>query len=265
MARTADSAASLISKLLAQAENTSHPAEAETFMANAQMLATRHSIDLAKVRQTTARAQQTETVEFRHHEIGRAGQKSLRWFTALYGVIARPNDVEVVHASNSTSLDACGFPSDLDVVDAMYESLLGQMVRAGNAYIAEGGYKQERVRSRSARAYRPMHATTARASFYAGFVQRIGSRLREARKAAIAGTDRGDVTPTNDPRPLPSTAAVALRDKAAHVTSVSMSRPVFATAVSGRRPTVGSAKGMDAGAAAATTARLTDAPRAIGS
>ena len=56
----------------------------------------------------------------------------------LFTVIAHANDVKCDVASNSTFVYAYGFAEDIDASHALYASLVLQMVRASEAYIAIG-------------------------------------------------------------------------------------------------------------------------------
>jgi hypothetical protein len=121
-----------IAALLRQAEGTDNPHEAEAFMTAAQRLATATSIDLA---------------------------------------VARSHSATRSRASNSTFVYAYGFAEDIDSSHALYASLVMQMVRASEAYIATG-------------AHRPTPTITARLNFQLAFGARVGQRLARARDEA---------------------------------------------------------------------------------
>jgi hypothetical protein len=95
-------------------------------------------------------------------------------------------------ASNSTFVYAYGFAEDIDASHALYASLVMQMVKASEAYIASG-------------AHRPTPTITARINFQLAFGARIGMRLTEAREEA-----QREATKDRDSRPG---TAIALRDK----------------------------------------------------
>ena len=124
--------------------------------------------------------------------IGAAGTKGLRTYAQLFVLIAAANDVRCDIASNSTFLYAYGFAEDIDTSHALYASLVVQMVRASDAYLASG-------------AHRPTPTITARLNFQLAFGARVGQRLAEAREEA-----RNEAT--KDRRRPPGTA-IALRDK----------------------------------------------------
>lgn len=181
-----------IAALLRQAENTDNEHEAEAFMAAAQRLATTTSIDLAVARahsvtRTAAQAPVQRTVT-----IGDAGTRGLRTFVQLFVVIALANDVKCDVASNSTFVYAYGFAEDIDATHALYASLVVQMVKASDGYIASG-------------AHRPTPTITARLNFQLAFGARVGQRLSDAREEArqAATAERSDQPGT----------ALALRNK----------------------------------------------------
>lgn len=189
---TDDKMLTRIAALLRQAEGTDNVHEAEAFMAAAQRLATATSIDLAVARSHAAKRTPAQTPVQRTISIGDAGTKGLRTYVQLFVVIAHANDVRCDVASNSTFVYAYGFAEDIDTTHALYASLVVQMVRASDAYIASG-------------AHRPTPTITARLNFQLAFGSRIGQRLTETREQTQreAKKDRGRAPGT----------AIALRNK----------------------------------------------------
>ncbi|HEX2213435.1 MAG TPA: DUF2786 domain-containing protein [Mycobacterium sp.] len=181
-----------IAALLRQAEGTDNPHEADAFMAAAQRLATATSIDLAVARSHSDRRTKAQEPVQRTITIGNAGTRGLRTYVQLFTVIAHANDVTCDVASNSTFVYAYGFAEDIDTSHALYASLVMQMVKASQAYIATG-------------AHRPTPTITARLNFQLAFGARIGQRLAEAREEA-----RRNATDGSDSQPG---TAIALRDK----------------------------------------------------
>lgn len=122
--------------------------------------------------------------------------------------IASANDVSVAIAHNNTRVYAHGFRDDIDVVQALYVRLLPQMAVASRAFLARGDYQREEVpysvlvRDHGTGAqvwetrYKPMATITARLEFQAGFAQRIGRRLWEARRDAEAESRAADPVDT---------------------------------------------------------------------
>lgn len=181
-----------IAALLRQAEGTDNAHEAEAFMAAAQRLATATSIDLAVARSHTDQRAKAQMPAQRTITIGEAGTRGLRTYVQLFVVIAAANDVKCDVAANSTFVHAYGFAEDIDASHALYASLVMQMVKASEAYIASG-------------AHRPTPTITARLNFQLAFGARIGQRLSEARDQELAAATKEDSS-------RPGTA-VALRDK----------------------------------------------------
>jgi hypothetical protein len=189
---TDDKMLARIAALLRQAESTDNPHEAEAFMTAAQRLATATSIDLAVARSHAATRTRAQEPVQRTITIGNAGTRGLRTYVQLFAVIAAANDVTVDVASNSTFVYAYGFAEDIDSSHALYASLVMQMVRASEAYIATG-------------AHRPTPTITARLNFQLAFGARIGQRLARAR-------DEAKQEVTTRASAVPGTA-IALRNK----------------------------------------------------
>lgn len=181
-----------IGALLRQAEGTDNVHEADAFMSAAQRLATAASIDLAVARSHSTNRSAAQSPIQRTITIGTAGSRGLRTYVQLFVVIAAANDVRCDVASNSTFVYAYGFTEDIDASHALYASLVVQMVRASDAYLASGEH-------------RPTPTITARLNFQLAFGARVGQRLGEARDEArhAATKDRG----------RPPGTAIALRDK----------------------------------------------------
>lgn len=181
-----------IAALLRQAEGTDNTHEAEAFMAAAQRLATATSIDLAVARAHSAVRTAASAPTQRTITIGEPGSRGLRTYVQLFAVIAVANDVRCDVASNSTYVYAYGFGEDIDTAHALYASLVVQMVRACDAYLATGEH-------------RPTPTITARLNFQLAFGARIGQRLAEARDEATREATAS--------KPAASGTALALRNK----------------------------------------------------
>ncbi|HEY9315150.1 DUF2786 domain-containing protein [Williamsia sp.] len=182
-----------IAGLLRQAEGTDNEHEAQAFMQAAQRLATAASIDLAVAR-AHGNGNQRVAPEQRNIAIGEAGKRGLRTYVQLFVAIARANDITCDVASNSTFVYAYGFPGDIDSCEALYGSLVVQMVAASDGYLKSGDYKgetfarvvtQRRGRfSRRVVEEKPLSPITARLNFQSAFAERIGKRLVQARDEA---------------------------------------------------------------------------------
>jgi Protein of unknown function (DUF2786) len=154
-----------IRALLAKAEGTTFPAEAEAFAAKAQELMTRYSIDAA-------------LLDGRHGDDLAAGVRSRRLHldnpyakekVHLLATVAAVNGVQVVYTEAFGFATAVGFPADLDVTDMLFTSLLVQAARAlieAAAVIGRGS------------------SPAFRRGFWIAYSVRIGERLKDAKKQA---------------------------------------------------------------------------------
>jgi hypothetical protein len=188
-----------VSALLSKAENTDNEAEAEAYFEAAQRIAASNSIDLAVARMHNKTKQAPETPIRRQIIMGERGKRYLADRVELFDAIAGPNGVRIDIAHNSTYVNAYGFPSDVDMVEALFSSLVIQMVKSGDAYIKSGEYKVEMVcQTRAVYEYeenywggkrrvfshyetveKPVHGAVARRSFYRGFAGKIRQRITE--------------------------------------------------------------------------------------
>lgn len=154
--------------LLAKAESTTFPDEAEALTAKAQELMDRHAIDRAMV----AAAQGGRSgPEGRHVviEAPYAREKSL-----LLGATARANRSRVVFQPHDGVATIVGFAEDQETIELLYTSLL---LQATSTMLAHG----DRAATRTRR---------YRQSFLVAFATRIGERLSEADAAVVADADR---------------------------------------------------------------------------
>ncbi|GAA5045842.1 DUF2786 domain-containing protein [Nocardia callitridis] len=184
-----------IGGLLRKAESTDNEHEAEAFLAAAQRLATRSSIDLTVARAHVAGRERRATPVQRMIPIGTAGKRGLRTYVQLFVAIASANDVRCDVARTSTQVYAYGFDSDIDACEALYASLIVQMVRASDQYIKSGQYRSATVEKvvverRAGRRVRrvvrvPVAGVTARLNFQMAFAARIGKRLAQVRATVV--------------------------------------------------------------------------------
>jgi hypothetical protein len=174
-----------IGALLAKAESTDSPHEAEALTAKAQQLATLHAIDLAQARERSGQRHRRQTPVQRKVVVGRPREQGRRHRVRLFTVIARVNDVRVDVARDSTYVLAFGFADDLAVVEKLYASLVTQMTIAANAAIRRGEHREEVYWSASAGAWRS-DARVFRTAFNHAFTVTIAQRLQQAREDALA-------------------------------------------------------------------------------
>lgn len=148
--------------MLAKAESTTFPAEAETFTAAAQKLMSRHSIDRAMLERDTGGDDGPAAIRVgvdRPYESAR--------FT-LVSAIAQANRCKAVWQKGLGFSTVVGFPADLRAVELLFTSL---MVQATAAMTAAGSREHWGGQSRT---------RSFRNSFLTAFAVRIGERLEEA-------------------------------------------------------------------------------------
>jgi hypothetical protein len=154
---------SRVQALLAKAESTTFPDEADALVAKAQELMARYAIDEAVAQQRGAGGARPEL---------RRIQIDGPYITAkasLLGAVGRANDVQVVY-NRAGGASLIGFDADIEIVEVLFSSLLiqatGAMLRVPRDEVGP-----------QVKAFR--HA------FLLAFAHRIGQRLAEAR-AAVA-------------------------------------------------------------------------------
>lgn len=196
-----------LAKLLRQAERASNEHERAAYLAKAQALATRHSVALAVARAHTAKEEGREQPVAENYRIGQRGKKGLARYVRLLLNIAHANDIRCTISHDSTAVTLHGFPSDIAVTKAIYESLLVQMVADCERHLRSGLRDEQTVWDSRRRRYvaRPVATITARLAFYEAYAWRIGERLDEAREATLAAVR---VEPEQS-----SETALALRQK----------------------------------------------------
>lgn len=183
-----------VQALLAKAESTDFPDEAESLLAKAQDLMARHAISEAMVAAERHRAGGApDPVGSRRFVVGAPYASAKR---VLLGAVANANGCRCVYLGQSGDGRPCqvfGHESDLAKVEALFTSLSIQAVRAMVGAPVPAGDTPRRFR----------HA------FLLAYANRIGQRLREAGDAARAeeGADAAD----------PESFALVLRDRKAAV------------------------------------------------
>lgn len=154
--------------LLAKAEATGFPEEAEALSAKAQELMARYSIDEALLAARTHDAHTPGACRIgvdAPYETAKA---------VLLDAVARANRCEAVWSEALGFSTVVGFEADLEVVELLYTSLLVQATTAmtkAEAAQRKGGRKRTK---------------TFRQSFLAAYAHRIGDRLAEVAEAQIA-------------------------------------------------------------------------------
>lgn len=188
----AESTLEKIAKLLRQGERATNPHERDAFLARAQRLASAASVALAVARAHGEGAEAREEPTVTRVSIGTRGQRGLARYVRLLLNIAAANDVECTIQHGSVAVNLHGFPSDLATTQALYESLMVQMVAEFEAYRASEVVTEEWIWSERFQDYEWKKPATLsrRLAFYEAFGVRVGSRLQEARRAAIAEATR---------------------------------------------------------------------------
>jgi hypothetical protein len=149
--------------LLAKAEATDFPAEAEAYSAKAQELIARHSIADAVAARTAEVVPYARRIGLDHpYESEKA---------ALLNAVARANRCHTVWSPELGFATVFGFDADIDAVELLYTSLLVQGDRAMVTAEPRSGGKARRK--------------TFRRSFLVAYAARIGERLSAAARVAV--------------------------------------------------------------------------------
>jgi uncharacterized protein DUF2786 len=160
---------SRIRALLAKAESTEFPEEAEALTAKAQELMTRHSIDDALISSQDGSRHAPAACRI-GVDNPYEGAKAL-----LLDAVADANGCQAIWSSALGFSTVVGFDSDLDAVELLYTSLLVQataaMNRAGSRYHESG---------------RSRRTKTFRQSFLIAYADRIRERLLAAKEEVVA-------------------------------------------------------------------------------
>ena len=172
---------SRIRALLAKAENTEFTAEAETFTAKAQDLMTRHAIDEALLHGSSD--DPIEVTGVRVHISNPYPAEKVQ----LLNQVARANRSRAVWNKPLGMVTLIGTPTDVDLVEMLFISLLIQATRAmvGAAAPRPGTPTRQGVTT-------PLEppafqrSASFRRSFLMSYAVRIGERLNETNEAATA-------------------------------------------------------------------------------
>lgn len=156
--------------LLAKAESTEFPDEAEALTVKAQQLMARYCIDAAMVDQAAKRASGPTRMEMTIP----APYVSAK--ATLLAAVAQANRCEAVWSNGGRST-VFGYDADLRAVELLFVSLL---LQATSTMLKSGNHVDARGRSRT---------KAFRRSFLLAFAGRIAERLREADEAAVAESE----------------------------------------------------------------------------
>ncbi|MDX3646098.1 DUF2786 domain-containing protein, partial [Streptomyces sp. MB09-02B] len=236
---------SRIRALLAKAEATGFPEEAEALSAKAQQLMARHSIDEALL---AARAHSKDAPGACRIGVDPPYETAK---AILLDAVARANRCEAVWNEALGFSTVVGFEADLEVVELLHTSLLVQATTAMT--------KAEAAQRRGGR----KRTKTFRQSFLAAYAHRIGDRLAAVAEAQVAEAQaaeaeagsvgsRGAGAPDQDLLPV-----LAARDVAVHDEFSRMFPDTVTTRVRG----VSDLAGWQQGAKAADRAQVRARPR----
>jgi hypothetical protein len=154
--------------LLAKAESTKFPDEAEALTAKAQQLMTRYAVDSAVLEAGAGRSLADEVRARRVHLAQPYAEAKVQLLTAVGGA----NGVRSVWHDEVGMATVVGLPVDLELTELLFTSLHVQATRA----MTEAG-RAGSAASRSA---------SFRRSFLLAYATRIGERLEAAREAGTA-------------------------------------------------------------------------------
>ncbi|MFE6308748.1 DUF2786 domain-containing protein [Nocardiopsis sp. NPDC057823] len=152
--------------LLAKAESTEFPEEAEALSARAQELMARHSIDRALLE--ADEEESSEAGYARRVPVDAPYDDSK---AVLLHEVAEANHCRAVWHRELETCTVMGFPDDVDAVDLLFTSLLVQAEAAMRA----GSSVRDRSGRRAGRDFR--------SSFMSAFAVRVGERLAEAARS----------------------------------------------------------------------------------
>jgi hypothetical protein len=219
-----DAVVAKVRALLAKAESTDYPAEADALTAKAQELIARHAIDRLLLEPTPERAPTSINV---HVDEPYARAKAL-----LLAGVAHANGCRTVTNLQWGITTVFGYARDLATVQLLHASLLVQATRAVDA-AGRGAPVGHRTRGRA-----------FRRSFLLGFASEVAGRLRAT---VDAETAQADATAGGSLLPV-----LARRDRAVDA-ALQQAYPRLGR---GRRTTVGDGAGFAAGQVAGRTADL---------
>jgi Protein of unknown function (DUF2786) len=162
--------------LLAKAERTEFPEEAEALSAKAQELMTRHAVDAAVLDAEHGTSISDQVVVRRLHIDSPYPEAKVR----LVHAVGEVNDVRVIWLEGLGIATMVGLAADLEAVDLLFTSLLVQATRAMTA-IGQVGPRSTR-------------SSSFRRAFLTSYGIRIGERLSQARDQVTEETSRSSGT-----------------------------------------------------------------------
>ena len=180
-----------VRSLLAKAESTTFPDEAEALTTKAQQLMDRHAIDQAML----AASAPGGSAEPEGRRITIDAPYANEKFHLL-GEVARANRSRAVFSAHTGVATVVGFAADQETIELLYTSLL---VQATSAMLARGDRPSTRTRR-------------YRQAFLVAFAARVGQRLQAADQAVVRDADRAH---RGAVLPVLASRAVAVEDRLA--------------------------------------------------
>lgn len=203
-----------LAKVLAQADGAANEAERDAYMEKAMVLSAASGIELAVARAHQADKEKREEPEQRAITVNDYSRARARdYFMKLFSAIVEVNDCKLLIGYKSYKGFALGFPSDIDVIEALYATLSVQMEADADAAIKRGQNVETVERwDQATLSYievaEKIDGRIWRREFYDGFIARVNSRLWAAKRAARQEAGADDES---------SSTAVVLRDKSQEV------------------------------------------------
>jgi hypothetical protein len=204
-----------LAKILAKAENTDNEAESESFMQRARQMAAAMGVELDMVR-AHAQSQEKQVPEERKYKVGDYGSRYNQYMAKLFSGIAYAYEMRLSMSTNNMYVWATGFPSDHEIIDALFQVAAVKMVDDANRALKRGDQKK-------ARSGYGVDGRVYRAHFYEGYINTFRARLYEERRNARREYDarmkaekeaRGEfVSPYIEDESETDSTAVVLADK----------------------------------------------------
>jgi putative metallohydrolase (TIGR04338 family) len=202
-----DNVLDLVSKMLNQAEGAGTKEEKIAFMAGAERLATKHSLDLALLRKRKADADKApgdRPTTGKLYSLEALPNTTYRNLAVELGTaISYANGARCTIRGKSQWMTFYGFPEDIHLTELMFARITPMMFEASDAYLKSPEHAASGVAS-----------VSARITFCKSFAGEIGRRLTEAVEEAAKETVI-EPSPTVGEKPV--SGELILREKALEV------------------------------------------------
>lgn len=186
-----------LAKILAKAENTDSPEEAQVYLDAALQRAALLGVNLEMARAHARNKTKRETPEERRFTVGDLSSRYNAYLVQLFTDIAYVHDVRCTIGGKNVYVWGYGLPSDLAIVEALFGVASIQMVndataalRRGEQRKVGGGYMRRNPNTGYYDWVSGVDGRIYRASFYKGYIERLNTRLWNARNRAVRQTDQ---------------------------------------------------------------------------